>query len=417
MFEKDCEKRYKLIISYFTQEKEESIMSNALDVLTAWFEPRISKGMVTLGVAMLAVVGGVLCLGVYGFIYGHEHLYGVTREVPWGILISTYASFAIISTGLVLIAAMSHAFGGNPMAPVANRAVYLSIITIFSAFLSIGVELESPHRMLIYNIISPNLTSNIWWMGTLYGAAVGCMLVEFFGILSQKWRMALYVGVLGALAEVGANSNLGSVFGTLAARPFWYGAQLPVFFLCSAVMSGAACIILFTHIAYLLRGEQLDKKNFVALRTVAKVLSLTLFLIAIAVTWKMIIMFTGGEAAQKAAINLMKGPLSMNFWLFETVIGIILPLLLLVGTQVNNLAAMSTASVLALIGGFFQRYDLVVAGQSVPVFDGWDNLPSFMPYTPSTGEFFVVFGCICLTVGGFLLGERFFGKVFSISEH
>ncbi len=392
-------------------------MSNSMEVLTAWIEPRINTGMVLLGFALLAVVAGVLALGVYGFIYGHAHIYGVTREVPWGILISNYASFAIISTGLVLIAAISHAFGGNPMAPVANRAVYLSIITIFSAFLSIGVELESPHRMLIYNIISPNLTSNIWWMGTLYGAAVGCMLVEFFGIISQKWRLALYVGVLGAFAEIGANSNLGAVFGTLASRPFWHGAQLPVFFLCSAVMSGAACIILLTHIAYIIRGEKMDQKNFIALKTVAKVLALTLFLIAIATAWKFIIMFTGDEGARLAALNLLKGPLSTNFWVFETVIGIIIPLLLLVGTQVNNLAAMSAASLMALIGGFFQRYDLVVAGQSVPVFYGWDNLPSFMPYTPSPAEFFVVFGSICLTLGGFLLGERFFGKVFSISEH
>ncbi len=392
-------------------------MANAMEALTAWVEPRIKPGTVLLGMALLAVVAGVLALGVYGFIFGHEHLYGVTREIPWGILISTYASFAIISTGLVLIAAISHAFGGNPMAPVANRAVYLSIITIFSAFLSIGVELESPHRMLIYNVISPNLTSNIWWMGTLYGAAVACMLVEFFGILTQKWRMALYVGVLGALAEVGANSNLGAVFGTLGARPFWYGAQLPVFFLCSAVMSGAACIILLTHIAYKLRGEKPDKKNFLALRTVGKVLALTLFLIAVATTWKLIIMFTGGEPARQAAINLLKGPLSTNFWVFETVIGIVIPLLLLVGTQVNNLGAMSAASVLALIGGFFQRYDLVVDGQSVPVLAGWDNLPNFLPYTPSMAEFFVFFGCLCLTFGGFLLGERFFGKAFSISEH
>ncbi len=392
-------------------------MANPMEALTAWIEPRVSTGMVVLGLALLAVVAGVLALGVYGFIVGHEHLYGVTRNVPWGILISTYASFAIISTGLVLIAAISHAFGGNPMAPVANRAVYLSIITIFSAFLSIGVELESPHRMLIYNIISPNLTSNIWWMGTLYGAAVGCMLVEFYGIISEKWRMALYVGVLGALAEVGANSNLGAVFGTLASRPFWYGAQLPVFFLCSAVMSGAACIILLTHIAYIIRGEKIDQKNFLALRTVAKVVALTLFLIAIATTWKLIIMFTGGEGARQAAINLLEGPLSTNFWVFETVIGIIIPLLLLVGTQVNSLSAMSAASLLALIGGFFQRYDLVVVGQSVPVFAGWDNLPNFMPYTPSPAEFFVVCGCICLTLGGFLLGERFFGKAFSNSGH
>ncbi len=393
-------------------------MANGISALTAWIEPRVAKpGLTAAALALLGVVGIALVIGVYGFFFGHEHLYAVTREIPWGILISNYASFAIISTGLVLIAAMSHAFGGNPLAPLANRAVYLSIITIFAAFLSIGVELESPHRMLLYNIISPNFTSNIWWMGTLYGLAVGCMLLEFFGILTGSWKMALYIGILGALAEVGANSNLGAVFATLAARPFWYGAQLPVFFLCSAVMSGAACIILFTHLAYKIRNEKMDEKNFIALRTAGKILALTLFLIAIAITWRLIVLMTDGDLAKLAATNLLKGPLATNFWVFEIIIGLVLPLVLLVGTQLNNLMAMSAASLMALVGGFFQRYDLVVNGQTTPVFYGWDNLPSFMHYMPSPAELLVVAGSISLTIAGFLLGERFFGKVFSVSEH
>ncbi len=393
-------------------------MANALSALTTWVEPRLAKpGVTVIALGFLGVVLAVLGLGVYGFIHGHEGIYAVTRDIPWGILISNYASFAIISTGLVLIAAISHAFGGNPLAPLANRAVYLSIITIFAAFLSIGVELESPHRMLLYNIISPNFTSNIWWMGTLYGLAVGCMLLEFFGILTENWRMALYIGVLGALAEVGANSNLGAVFATLAARPFWYGAQLPVFFLCSAVMSGAACIILFTHFAYKLRGEEIDEKNFIALRTAGKIVALCLFLIAIATVWRFIVLMTDGEMAKIAAMNLLKGNLATNFWVFETIIGIIIPLVLLVGTQLNNITAMSAASLMALVGGFFQRYDLVVNGQTVPGFLGWDNLPTYLQYMPSPAELLVVAGSISLTIAGFLLGERFFGKVFSASEH
>jgi hypothetical protein len=58
-------------------------------------------------------------------------------------------------------------FGGNRLAPLANRMVWLSLITILSAFIVIGMEIASPWRMAIYNIISPNITSNIWWMGTL----------------------------------------------------------------------------------------------------------------------------------------------------------------------------------------------------------------------------------------------------------
>ncbi len=393
-------------------------MANTLS-LDALAEPSLAKPAINkLTLLMLILTGIGLGTGLYAFIVGHHHVYAVTREVPWGILISTYAFFAITSTGLCLLAAIGHAFGGTPIAPLGNRAVYLSIVTIMSAFAVIGLELASPWRMLIYNVISPNLTSNIWWMGTLYGLAVGCMFIEFFSILIGRFGIALAIGALGALAEVGANTNLGAVFATLSARPFWYGAQLPVYFLCSAVMSGAAAIILFTHLSYSLRRETPDADTTRGLQSAGKILALTIFLLAIATAWRFISFFTGGTDLGLIAVShLLNGPLATNFWLFEIGIGMVFPLILLIATQIKNVPAMSAASLMALVGGFFQRYDLVVAGQQVPVYYGWDNLPSYLGYAPSAGEFLVVLGGLALTMTGFLLGERFFGRVFRQSGH
>ena len=382
-------------------------------------EPRVATPTVNMATAfaiLLTVIG--LGTGIYAFIAGHQHVYGVTREVPWGILISTYAFFAITSTGLCLLAAIGHLFGGTPLAHLGNRAVFLSIATILAAFSVIGLELESPWRMLIYNVISPNLSSNIWWMGTLYGLAVGCMFVEFFAILTKQWKIALAIGMLGALAEVGANTNLGAVFATLSARPFWYGAQLPVYFLCAAVASGAAAIILFTHLAHKMRGKEIDKDTMVGLQSAGKVLVLTLFLLSVATVWRFVSFYAGGnDMAIIAAENLIKGPLATNFWLFETAIGLALPMLLLVGTQMKSVPAMSAASLMTLVGGFFQRFDLVVIGQQTPEYFGWNNLPRYMGYTPSTGELMVVMGGIALCVTLFLLGERFFGQAFKAGSH
>ncbi len=370
----------------------------------------------TLGAFLITLIG--LGAGVYAFIKGHHHVYNVSREVSWGILISSYAFFAITSTGLCLLAVIGHIFGGTPLAPLGNRAVFLSIVTILSAFAIIGLELESPWRMLLYNVTSPNLTSNIWWMGTLYGLAVGCMVVEFYAILTGNLRLALAIGIGGALAEVGANTNLGAVFATLAARPFWYGAQLPVYFLCSAVMSGAAAIILFTYLSSKIRGGEMDEDTFAGLQSAGKILSLTLFLLIIATIWRVISFFVGGgEMGRLAVQGLLTGPLSTNFWAFETAIGMALPLLLLVGTEMKSLPAMAAAALMALVGAFFQRYDLVVAGQIVPEFYGWDNLPAYLSYQPSPAELLVVLGGLGLTISGFLLGERFFGKLFRAGHH
>jgi len=376
--------------------------------------PAVTKA--TIFCAVLALVG--IGAGLYAQVVGHEHAFNNTREMPWGILISNYAYFAIISTGLCLLSVLSHVFGSNRLTPLANRMVYLSIAVIFGGFLIIGLELENPHRMLLYNMLSPNLTSNIWWMGTLYSMAVGFMFVEFYLILTKKYSMAVTLGVLGALAELAANTNLGAVFATLSARPFWYGSQLPVYFLASAVMTGAAAIIMFTNWAYKIRGEQMSQITKEGLQGAGKVMFTTLILIMVATAWKFISAFVGGtEEARLAALSLLQGPLATNFWVFETVIGMLAPIAIMTLSRMKSVQALSTAALMILVGAYFQRYDIVVAGQLVPVYSGWDNLPTYFSYVPSAAEFLVALGGFGLVGALFLLGERFFGKAFRHSGH
>ncbi len=393
-------------------------MSNTFS-LSAVAEPMVAKPAIsktTIFFILLALVG--VGAGVYALVTGHHHAYANTREMPWGILISSYAFFAITSTGLCLLAAISHIFGGNRMAPLANRMVFLSMVTIIAGFTLIGLELENPWRMLVYNMTSPNLTSNIWWMGTLYGMAVGFLFLEFYLILTGKFKLAVALGVAGALAEVAANTNLGAVFATLSARPFWYGSQLPIYFLASAFLSGAAAIMFFTHIAHKIRGEKMNEDTMFAMQSAGKVVAFMLFLLSVATTWKFISNFVGGvEGGRLAAEALLSGPLSTNFWVFEVTIGIVLPLFILIGSRMQSVQAMSTAALLVLVGQFFSRYDLVVAGQQVPVYLGYDNLPTYFSYIPSPAEFLVTLGGLGVVGAGFLLGERFFGKAFNSSAH
>lgn len=367
--------------------------------------------------ALFMIVAGLSC-GVAAFIFGHHNIYNNTRQVPWGLLISTYAFWAITSTGLCIYAAMSHVFGGTRMGIVSNRMVWMSIICIMGAFATIGVEIASPHRMLIYNILSPNPTSNIWWMGTLYGLAVGCMIVEFTGIVSGLAKIALIMGVFGALAEVFANSCLGGVFATLAARPYWYGGQLPIYFLTSAFLSGAAAAILFNFLAYRIRNAQMSQAIKLAMKSAGKAMTLVLILYTVATFWRLISFYVGGsEHGRIAADALISGPLAINFWILEICIGVVLPLMLIILSRMENVGMLATAGFLILVGQFFGRYDLVVAGQIVPQYIGWDNLPTYLDYTPSIFEIGVIVGSISVVCFGFLIGERVFGKTFVQKEH
>lgn len=369
------------------------------------------------GLFALMLLAGI-GTGLYGFIVGHHHVYANYREVPWGLLISTYAFFAITSTGLCLLAAISHVFGGNKIAPLANRMVWLSLITILSGFAVIGMEIASPWRMAIWNVLSPNPTSNIWWMGTLYGLAVGFVILEFWLILTKQYKLALVLGILGAFAETAANSCLGGVFATLPARPFWYGAQLPIYFLACAFTSGAAAAVMFTHYAHIIRGQKMDETVFTGVQAAAKVMLLMLLLVSVGTFWKMISYYVGGtQAGRTAADALVSGQLSNNFWIFEVALGLIAPILLLAVTRLKSAFAMSSAALLVLIGMFVARLDMVTAGQIVPMFQGYTDFPQYLSYTPSGYEWIVAFGGVGLTGMAFLLGERLFGKVFADHGH
>jgi molybdopterin-containing oxidoreductase family membrane subunit len=225
--------------------------------------------------------------------------------------------------------------------------------------------------------------------------------------------MALALGVLGSLAEVAANTCLGGVFSTLAARPFWYGSQMPVYFLACAFLSGAAAAVFFTHYAYVIRGRKMDQRVFEGVQAAGKVLLLMLILVAVSTFWKMASFYVGGTSdGRTAAEALYSGPLSFNFWAIEIGVGMVAPILLLVLTRFKSITAMSTAALMSLVGMFISRLDMVIAGQIVPQFAGFNNLPTYLNYTPSGFEWMVALAGIGFTGVAFLQGERFFGKSF-----
>lgn len=358
----------------------------------------------------------MIVVGVAGALYaqmvGHHHAFANTREMPWGMLIGVYAYFAIISTGLCILAVFSHAFGGNQMSQLANRMVWLSIIMLFGAFTVIGLEIENPWRMPLGVILHPNVTSNIWWMGTLYGLAVGVMILELYLILSKRLRAAVILGVIGAVAEAFANSNLGSVFASLNARPFWYGSQLPIFFLACAVLSGAAAIIMFTHYSHVLQRRQITEGTFRALQTGGKIMVLMTFMVLLATAWKFANAYCGTDEMIMAADSLVKGPLATNFWVFEISVGLVLPCVLLVGSRLNSIHALSAASLMVLVGQFFSRYNLVVSGQIVPNDFGLLGIPQYLTYVPTAAEYLLVIAGIGVVGFGFIIGERFLDGTF-----
>lgn len=348
-----------------------SVHNDSSNTILGFLTPDMLKGNDRISlkaILFFLVIGGLYFIGSGNIlINGHSNTLGVTRSVPWGIMISTYVFFVVSSTGLCLVSSMGHVFGIEKYEVIGKRAIIMAIFTILCGFAVIGMELGHPLRMALYNVISPNLQSAIWWMGTLYGVYLVFIMIEFYFLMTHNHKGAYWAGLGGFLAGISAHSNLGAVFGLLEARPFWHGPFLPIYFILSAMASGSALVILIFSVAY--GGvDRLPEKAKEALKGITKLFGLLLGILIFFEIWKLITSVYGNPPEKyEATMALMFGPLKFSFWIFEILLGMLLPFILILATKASNLKAAYYASISAMIGIFFMRYNLVIAGQVVPM--------------------------------------------------
>lgn len=358
---------------------------------------------------LLTLVG--IIAGIHSLYVGHEHTFGVSREVPWGILIGAYVFFVVTSTGLCIVSSIGHVFGIKNFEAIAKRAVFLSIATIVAGFLVIAFEIENTWRMPIGNVVGANLSSNIWWMGTLYGAYLFFMIIEFLMLQKKRHTLAMSCGLAGLVSGIVAHSNLGAVFGLLNGREFWHGPYMPIYFITSAAMSGCVAIIFFTYLAYRFNGWKMDKTMKDSMESVGKLAALFMAITFFFTCWKMISGVTGHPPGKYEAMQLLlTGDYATNFWFGEVLLGMVLPFFLILTVKGRNMLVLFFASFMAITGIFTMRYDLVIVGQLIPHYHGLGlvDYPDYYTYVPRLHENLVVAGGIAFCLMLFMLGEKLF---------
>lgn len=362
----------------------------------------------------LILSGALLAFGLVGaltLLFKGHGIMGTSHQFPWGIMISAYVFFALIGSGLCLITSIGGFFAIKPFASLARRSVVLSLITLSSAFIIMGLETPQPFNM-IYMLFSPNFSSAIFWMGSLYGVYLVFLLSEFWHlIIKNNPTKAHRFATFAFFSALAASSNLGAVFGYIHARPLWEGAFMPVFFVLTALLSGSAALI----VLYFL----LERKTAPSLVLPATGKFLGLFLITTLFfsIWKLITGLYGNIPAKADAYRvLFSGPYAFHFWGLEIGVGLMIPLVLLFYKQTR--AKTFAAALLSLVGLFFMRYNLVIGGLIIPL-DVIDQLPlpvSYLSYSPSWVELSIV--CLGFGFTGlmYLLAEKRFDLSTSSSD-
>lgn len=349
-------------------------------------------------------------IGVY-LSHGH-HAYNVTREHPWGLMIAMYVFFVVSSTGLCIISSFGHVFKIPGFAIIGKRAIMGAILTITSGFVVIAFEIGHPITMLIYNVLSPGLTSAIWWMGTLYGLYLTFIILEFIFLARNDHKWSTWFGIGGLVVGIAAHSNLGSVFGFLIARPISNGVFYPIYFILSAMITGIYLLFLIYGFRYKLKFPP-EVQEF--LYKIGKLLALLLAILIFFEAWRFLTAIYGGMPERAdVAMHILGGA---PFLYGELLLGMVIPFLIAFTSKGRATVSLVFASITGMVGIFFMRYDLVHDTQLAPMMTlkkrEYQLEPSWVEYFPSSTEIAISIGAIGLCFILYYIADKAFDLDYS----
>ena len=385
-------------------------------------------------------------------------------NIPWEMMVSNYVFLVGSSIGLCIVSSLGYVFGLKRFKLIGKRALFMALIAIIFGLSSIGLHLGHPERGAIYNVLTPNLRSAMWWMGVFYPPYIALAAVWYWllaraelskiaaqseGLKARVYRlMALegfkahlgrilplekieawiyrllplenmglsldsegaglrwtrVVGILTLIFGLLAYSVEGSLFAHIEARPFWYGALYPIDFFLGATFCGIAWLMTAGVITYKVTGEVIPAKLKDLFYEMAEILALLLSVGLLFTAYKMGHgLFEPAKA--KTILLFLNGPFSLSFWLFEITIGFVLPILILLyAARKRKIAGILGASIMVLAGYFVKRYDFVVASQAYPLIKKQQPLLS---YRPTAMEMLLIGGILGALFLIYTLGIKF----------
>ena len=246
-----------------------------------------------------------------------------------------------------------------------------------------------------------NVHSVLWeitWCITIY---LTIIILEFLPVFADlkyfsRWPMLSKVAhwlhgfaPLFALLGLGISllhqSSLGATYGIVKARPIWFKPSMPIMFILSAVAVGPA-LTMASAFVY----EWITRKRAIAhsiLFTISRFSGLALLVYGYLRFWDMMaVAYYGRTPSVMDAMSMLREntPYNFAFWVFEIIIGIIIPVIFFLAPQFNRRQGFQVlGTLLAMIGIVVNRWNVTVSGLYVPL----DYSPGTQ-YIAPTGQYF-----------------------------
>lgn len=354
-------------------------------------------------------VGMVMMAGVAGLVIslaivfsnlmssGHASFNTTSNGVTWGLPVVNYVFFVLTSTGLTFVASLAMVFGFKEFYPIAKRCIWVALVTLIAGFASLALELGHPFRMLWAIPLSFQYLSPLNWMGVFYLIYLVLLLFKFQKVNANDWNSSgsRTLGIASFIAVVVAHGTLGGVFGAMVMRPMWYGSLVPIYFLLTAAVSGAAFAVLITYLTYGSAGNMPEKVRKLMVGSMSKVFAAVLAIVILAVVSRTVIGLWTNADGMQVWDHIVASP-----WYWIEIILMVAAFLMLINSSSPMLPA-----VMVIVSLFIGRYEFIVSGQVVPLFKGsW--VPGLIEYTPSLTEWMITLMAFSIAFAGWALGEK-----------
>lgn len=309
----------------------------------------------------------IAAIGIYGmvqvFLHGQEASYGTSREVPWGILIIGYSFFVGITLGTAVVGALAHVFKIKAFDIMSKRVALVSLSSLIAAFFIIFWDLGGPFHLQALRLVKYftqfKITSPIWWLVVLYASELPFLILEIYFLLSKKSNSEFFASLIASFISLIAYGTMALVFDSNGSRPLWHTSSFALFFIISAIAGGFAVVLIMIFL------YNSTKRYENGINALSKSLFFFLTFMLIIDFWNIVINAYTSDTELGTTMKLFVGDgvLAHNFYYYEVIIGMVIPIILLVIGRFKSGFLGALAGLLVLFGLFFARYDAIIGGQ------------------------------------------------------
>ncbi len=332
--------------------------------------------------------------GVEGFMYPNE------IELQWSVLIVLYPFLTGLVAGAFILASLERVFQVQAVKPTYRLALLTALAFLLVAPLPLQLHLGHPERS--YEMyLTPHKTSAMAMFGFVYLWYLMAVLVleiwldyrRDIVLLSQSttgWKRWIYrlmtlgssnlseralaidervgwlITLIGIPSAFLLHGYVGFIFGSVKANPWWSSPLMPVVFIFSAMVSGIAAVMLLYMLMMWFRGETIDMR---CVDTIASYLCYTFIIDFSLEMLDLIHRIYEADESFRSLDFMVHTKLYMSHIVVQIVLGTVVPIALLLLTQVLKLGEMTrkriyaVAGCLTMVGIFAMRWNVVIGGQ------------------------------------------------------